>query len=193
MSSIPDGYNRTENHEWLNAGYEELIPFAAKLKVPNIICMSGNRRGMDDETAIKNCAIGLKKIMPLAEKFKINIIMELLNSKNHVDYQCDHSAWGVELCKAVGSSRFSLLYDIYHMQRMEGDIIDTINTNHEYFGHYHTAGSPGRKDLDDAQELYYPAIMKAIKATGFTGFVAHEFSPKKGIASVRNAIMLCDV
>ena len=131
--------------------------------------------------------------MPLAEKFKINIIMELLNSKNHADYQCDRSAWGVELCKAVGSSRFSLLYDIYHMQRMEGDIIDTINKSHEFFGHYHTAGSPGRKDLDDSQELYYPAIIKAITATGFTGFVAHEFSPKRGIASVRDAIMLCDV
>lgn len=190
---IPDGFNRVENHEWLVPMYEELIPIAAKQGVPNLICMSGNRDGMDDETAIKNCITGLKKIMALAEKHKITIQMELLNSKSHPDYHCDHTVWGVEVGKGVGSERFKLLYDIFHMQRMEGEIIETITKYKDYIGHYHTGGNPGRKDIDDSQELYYPAIMRGILETGYTGFVAHEFLPKKGLESIYNAIKICDV
>ena len=191
--SIQDGFNRVENHDKLFAVYEKYIPMAAELKVPNVICMSGNRNGLDDEKGIANCALGLKRVMPLAEQYGVNVMMELLNEKDHADYQCSHTAFGVEICKKVGSSRFKLLYDIYHMQRMEGEIINNIRMNHEYLGHYHTGGNPGRNDLDDAQELYYPAIMKAILETGFTGFVAHEFIPKNGLQSLYNAVKLCDV
>ncbi len=191
--NIPDGINYTENHERIIAVYEKYIPMAAEMGVPNLISLSGNRKGMDDETGMKNCVTALKKIMPIAEKYKINIMMELLNGKDHKDYLCDSTAWGAEVCKKVGSDRFKLLYDIYHMQRMEGDIIWTIRKYSDVIGHYHTAGSPGRKDLDDQQELYYPPIMKAILETGYKGFVAHEFSPKKGFESLYNAVNICDV
>ncbi len=191
--SIDKNINRTEYHEMAIALFTKYIPMAADLNVPSLITLSGTRKGMDNETGMKNCAAALKKIMPLAEKYKINIVMELLNDKDHPDYMCDHTEWGVDLCKMVGSSRFKLLYDIYHMQRMEGEIINTIKKYHEYIGHYHTAGNPGRSDLDETQELYYPPIMKAILETGFTGFVAHEFRPKKGFESLYNAVMLCDI
>lgn len=190
---IPKNINHVENHEFIIGLFEKYIPMAAELNVPNIISLCGNREGMDDQTGMKNCALALKKIMPLAEKYKINVVMELLNSKDHKDYMCDHTEWGVDLCKMVGSDRFKLLYDIYHMQRMEGEIINTIKKYHEYIGHYHTGGNPGRKDLDDQQEIYYPPIMKAILETGYQGYVAHEFLPKNGFQSLYNAVTVCDV
>ncbi|GHT12947.1 hydroxypyruvate isomerase [Planctomycetales bacterium] len=192
-ANIPKGFNRIEHHEWLLPIYEKLIPQAAEKKIANLICFSGNREGLDDEKGAENCIIGLKKLMPLAEKHGVNIVMELLNSKDHKDYQADTSAWGAKAARAVGSERFKLLFDIYHMQRMEGDVINNIHAYKDVIGHYHTAGNPGRKDLDDTQELYYPPIVKAVKETGFKGFFAHEFLPKNGIESLRNAIVLCDV
>src|SRR5690606_38675686 len=148
--------------------YTEHIELVAKAGYKNLICFSGNRKGMDDETGMKNCAEGLKQIMSIAEKNGVIVQMELLNSKvNHKDYMCDKTRWGVELCKKVGSENFKLLYDIYHMQIDEGDVIRTIQDNHQYLGHYHTAGVPGRHEIDDTQELYYPAIIKAIIKTGF--------------------------
>jgi hydroxypyruvate isomerase len=162
----------------------------------NVICFSGNRKGMDDETGLQNCVEGLKRILPLAEKSGILIQMELLNSKvNHKDYMCDKSAWGVALAKQLNSPNFKLLYDIYHMQIDEGDVIRTIQDNHQYFGHYHTGGVPGRHEIDESQELYYPAVMKAIVATGYKGYVAQEFIPAKEdkVASLKEAIRICDV
>ena len=193
---IEKGYNRIENHQKLNEDYERVIPLVANAGLKNLICFSGNRAGLDDEQGIKNCAEGLKKLMPMAEKHKVVIVMELLNSKvNHKDYQCDHTAWGVELCKAVGSENFKLLYDIYHMQIMEGDVIATIRKFHPYIAHYHTGGVPGRNEIDESQELYYPAIMKAILDTGFKGYVAQEFIPKRPdkIASLKQGVEICDV
>jgi len=190
---IERGFNRMQNHDRLVEGFERLIPIAAEKKVPNLICFSGNREGISEEEGLENCAAGLQRVMPTAEKHGITIIMELLNSKQHKDYQCDHTAWGAELVKKIGSERFKLLYDIYHMQMMEGDIIDTIRKNKDVIGHYHTAGVPGRRDLDDKQEIYYPAVIQAIKATGFKGFVAHEFMPKNGIQSLCEAVQVCDV
>ena len=176
-----------------------MIPLVAKAGYKNLICFSGNRNGMDDETGLNNCAEGLKKIMKLAEQHGVTIIMELLNSKiDHKDYQCDKTPWGVELVKRTGSENFKLLYDIYHMQIDEGDVIRTIRDNHEYIGHYHTAGVPGRHEIDDSQELYYPAIMKAIVATGFKGYVAQEFIPSAKeksaqLAALEQAIKICAV
>jgi len=161
-----------------------------------LICFSGNRDGLDDQKGLENCAIGLKRLMPLVEKHKVNLVMELLNSKvNHKDYQCDHTAWGVELCKRVGSERMKLLYDIYHMQIMEGDVIANIRQYNPYFAHYHTGGVPGRNEIDESQELYYPAIVKAIVATGFKGFIAQEFIPKRAdvLASLKQGVSICDV
>ncbi|HWQ91916.1 MAG TPA: TIM barrel protein, partial [Clostridia bacterium] len=193
---IVDGLNRTENHDKIVAFFEKTAPVVAEHKFPNIICFSGNRKGMSDEQGLEHCAIGLKRIMPIVEKHKVTVCMELLNSKrNHPDYMCDHTAWGVELCKRVGSERFKLLYDIYHMQIMEGDVIDTIKESQAYIGHYHTGGVPGRAEIDDSQEIFYPAVMKAIAATGFKGFVAQEFMPKRpdALASLRQGVQICDV
>lgn len=173
-----------------------MIPLVAKAGYKNLICFSGNRDGKDDETGLANSSEGLKQIMSLAEKHGVNIIMELLNSKvDHKDYQCDKTPWGVELAKRVGSENFGLLYDIYHMQIDEGDVIRTIQDNHKYIKHYHTAGVPGRHEIDESQELYYPAIMKAIVSTGFKGYVAQEFIPVQSdkIASLRKAVQLCDI
>lgn len=192
-AGIPSGFNRVENHEKLIAAYEELIPQAAKKKIPNLICFSGNRDGLDDEQGLENCVIGLKKLMPTAEKHGVTLVMELLNSKNHKDYMADRTPWGGTLARKVGSERFKLLYDIFHMQRMEGDIIQMIRDYKDVIGHYHTGGNPGRNDIDDTQEIYYPAVMKAILETGYKGFVAHEFLPKNGIASLVNGIKICDV
>lgn len=190
------GWNHKENHATLIAFYKDLIEKTAAAGFKNIICFSGNRKGIDEELGLINCAQGLQQILPLAESKGINIIMELLNSKvDHADYQCDNSKWGVELVKTVGSDRFTLLYDIYHMQIMEGDVIRTIKANAAYYGHYHTAGVPGRHEIDDNQELYYPAIMRAIADTGFKGFVAQEFiasAPDK-LASLRDAVKRCDI
>ncbi len=193
---ITKGLNRLENHDAIFEFFERTIPIVAEAGYPNIICFSGNRAGMDDQKGLENCAVGLKRIAPTAEKHKINICMELLNSKvNHPDYMCDHTAWGVELAKQVGSERFKLLYDIYHMQIMEGDVIRTIQKSHQYIAHYHTGGVPGRNEIDETQELYYPAIMQAILATGFKGFVAQEFIPKRpdAVASLKQGVQICDV
>jgi hydroxypyruvate isomerase len=194
--NLVDGWNNPKHHATLIKNYTEMIPMVAKAGYKNLICFSGNRNGMDDETGLKNCVEGLKKVLPLAEKHKVVLVMELLNSKiDHKDYQCDKTAWGVELAKRLGSENFKLLYDIYHMQIDEGDVIRTIKDNHQYIAHYHTAGVPGRHEIDDSQELYYPAIMKAIKDTGFKGFVAQEFIPvqQDKLASLKQAIQVCDV
>ncbi len=196
VGSIPHAFNRVEHHDTLFALYEKLIAESAAAGFTNVICFSGNRDGMDDEQGLENCAIGLQRLMPLCEKHGVTLTMELLNSKvNHKDYMCDHSAWGIALCEKVGSERFKLLYDIYHMQIMEGDVIATIQSGHRYFSHYHTGGVPGRAEIDETQELYYPAIMKAIVATGYTGWVAQEFIPKREdkIASLKQAIEICTV
>jgi hydroxypyruvate isomerase len=161
-----------------------------------VICMSGNRKGLSDEEGVDNCVKGLKRLMKLAEQHKVNVVMELLNSKvDHHDYQCDHTAWGVEVCRRVGSERMKLLYDIYHMQIMEGDLIATIRKNIQYIAHFHTGGVPGRGIIDETQEIYYPAVMRAIVKTGFTGFVAQEFLPRsaKPLEELRRAIAICDV
>lgn len=191
-----DGWNDKKFHSQLIKNYSEMISLVAKAGYTNLICFSGARRGIDDETGWKNCADGLKQVLSIAEKNKVVLVMELLNSKiNHKDYQCDHTAWGVELCKRLGSENFKLLYDIYHMQIDEGDVIRNIQDNHQYIAHYHTGGVPGRHEIDDTQELYYPAIMKAIVATGFKGHVAQEFIPtqKDKLASLEKAIRICDV
>lgn len=194
--NLVDGFNDEKFHETLITNYSKMIPLVAEAGYKNLICFSGNRRGKDDETGWNNCVKGLKQLMPLAEKHGVVLVMELLNSKvNHVDYQCDKTAWGVELCKRLGSENFKLLYDIYHMQIDEGDVISTITKNHNYIAHYHTAGVPGRNEIDETQELNYPAIMKAIVSTGFKGFVAQEFIPKQNdkLASLKKAITICDI
>lgn len=196
LGGITKGFNRPEHHDALASGLERYIKATADFGARHVIVFSGNRDGLDDETGLKNCAEGLKKALPFAEKHGITLVMELLNSRvNHPDYQCDKSAWGVELCKAVGSDNFKLLYDIYHMQIMEGDIIATIKRDHTYFAHYHTGGVPGRHEIDESQELHYPAIMKAIVDTGYKGHVAQEFIPAKAdkLASLRQAVGICDV
>lgn len=194
--NLTEGWNNTDYHERLIKDYSDSIPLVAKAGYKNLICFSGSRKGMDDETGLKNCVNGLKQILPLAEKNKVTIQMELLNSKvDHKDYMCDRSPWGVELCKRLGSENFKLLYDIYHMQIDEGDVIRTINDNYKYFGHYHTGGVPGRHEINETQELFYPAIMRAILKTGFTDYVAQEFIPAADnkIASLEEAIKICDV
>ncbi|TXI33420.1 MAG: twin-arginine translocation signal domain-containing protein [Niabella sp.] len=197
--SLVDGFAGKQFHASLIKDYEEGIPLVAKAGYKNLICFSGNRRGMDDETGLNNCVEGLKKILPLAEKNNVVLVMELLNSKrDHKDYMCDHTAWGVELCKRLGSENFKLLYDIYHMQVDEGNVIQNIRDNHKYIAHYHTAGVPGRNELNDKQELYYPAIMRAILETGFKGHVAQEFIPtgktdKARFKALEEAVHVCDV
>lgn len=194
--SLVDGFGETKFHDQLEKNYTELIPLVAAAGYKNLICFSGNRRGMDDETGLQNCTAGIKRIIGLAEKHGVILQMELLNSRvDHKDYLNDKSAFGVELCKRVGSENFKLLFDIYHMQIDEGDLIRSIQDHHQYFGHYHTAGNPGRNELDAAQEINYPAVMEAIKATGFKGYVSHEFIPKSEdkMTSLAQAVMVCDV
>ena len=197
--SLTEGWNDPQYHPTLIKSYTEHINLVADAGYKNLICFSGNRKGMDDTVGLKNCVTGLKKIMALAEKRGVILQMELFNSKvNHPDYMCDKSAWGIELCKQLGSPNFKLLYDIYHMQINEGDIIRTIRDHHTWFGHYHTAGVPGRHEIDESQELYYPAIMRAIAATGYKGYVAQEFNPTgkdnaSKIAALKKAIAICDV
>ncbi|MCL2306342.1 MAG: TIM barrel protein [Planctomycetaceae bacterium] len=190
---IPSGFNREKNHDKLVEVYEKWIPVAAEKKVPNLICFSGNREGLADEEGLEVCVKGLKRIAPIAEKHNVNVCMELLNSKDHKDYQCDHTPWGGEVCRRVGSERIKVLYDIYHMQRMEGDLINMIREYKDIIGHIHTGGNPGRKDIDESQEINYPPIMKALVETGFKGFVAHEFLPKNGLQSLRRGVEICDV
>lgn len=197
--SLADGFNDKKFHEQLVKDYLEVIPLMKKAGYKNLICFSGSRRGMDDETGLKNCEEGLKRILPLAEKNNVVLHMELLNSKvDHKDYMCDRTSWGVELAKRLGSPNFKLLYDIYHMQIDEGDVIRTIRDNHSYIGHYHTAGVPGRNIIDETQELYYPAIMKAILDSGFKDYVAQEFVPlgdsnEEKIEQLNKAIRICDI
>lgn len=193
---IERGFNDPSLHDELVKSYEAVIPKVAEAGYSQIICFSGNRKSLDDKKGIENCAIGLKRIMPTAEKYNVTMCMELLNSKvNHKDYQADHTAWGAELCQAVGSDKMKLLYDIYHMQIMEGDVIATIRKFHPYISHYHTGGVPGRNEIDETQELYYPAIMKAILETGYTGFVGQEFIPARQdkLASLKQGVDICDV
>ena len=194
--NLVDGFNDTQFHEKLIQRYTEMIPRVAEAGYKNLICFSGNRRGKSDEEGWTNCVIGLQKLIPLAEKHNVTLVMELLNSKiNHKDYQCDRTAWGVELAKRINSPNFKLLYDIYHMQIDEGDVIRTIKDNIQYIAHFHTAGVPGRNEIDDTQELNYPAIMRAIAGTGFNGFVGQEFVPKNPdkLASLQQAITICDI
>lgn len=194
--NLVDGWNDPKFHATLIKNYSEMIPKVAEAGYTQLICFSGNRRGKDDETGLTNCVEGLKQVLPLAKKHGVVLVMELLNSKvDHKDYQCDHTAWGAELAKRLGSENFKLLYDIYHMQIDEGNVISNIKTYHQYISHYHTAGVPGRNEIDETQELNYPAIMKAIIATGFKGFVAQEFMPKYAdkLKSLRDAVNICDV
>jgi hydroxypyruvate isomerase len=193
---IEEGWNNPDFHEELIADYKRIIPLVAAGGYTNLICFSGNRNGMDDLVGLRNCAKGLKEIMPIAKEHGVVIQMELLNSKvNHKDYMCDNTQWGVSLCETIGSDNFKLLYDIYHMQIMEGDIIRNIQDYHNYFGHYHTGGNPGRNEINDSQELNYPAIMRAILETGYTGHVAQEFIPtyKDKLAALKEGVTICDV
>jgi hydroxypyruvate isomerase len=192
---LTKGLNRKENHKECLAKIRSAIDAAAEYGYPNVITFPGNRAGMPDDVGVENMADALKQIAGYAERNKVTICMEYLNSKvNHKDYMFDNMAWGVEVCKRVGSDRVKILYDIYHAQIMEGDIIRTINDYHEYIGHYHTGGNPGRNEIDETQELYYPAIMRAIVKTGFDKYVAHEFVPKRNpIESLAQAIRICDV
>jgi len=193
---ITTGLNRLENHDKIAAFFEATAPKVAAAGFQNIICFSGNRAGMSDEQGLEQCAVGLKRIASICEKHKVVAVMELLNSKvDHPDYMCDHTAWGVELCKRVGSEHFKLLYDIYHMQIMEGDIIATIKKSHPFIAHYHTGGVPGRHEIDETQEINYAAVMTAIVDTGFKGHVAQEFVPARPdvLASLKQGVTICDV
>jgi len=193
--SLTKGWNDPQYHEVLIRNYKEMIPKVSAAGYTNLICFSGNREGKSDAEGLANCIAGLKQVIPLAEAHGVVLQMELFNQQNHPDYMCDSTAWGVALCKGLGSDHFKLLYDIYHMQVQEGDIIKTIRDHHQYLGHYHTAGVPGRNEIDERQELYYPAIMKAILATGYKGYVAQEFIPEDTdkLASLKKAIEICDV
>jgi hydroxypyruvate isomerase len=194
--SLTKGWNHTEYHSTLIKSYTEHIDLVADAGYKQLICFSGNSEGMDRETGIRNCVEGLKKIIGQAEKRGVTIVMELLNSKvDHHDQMCDNSKWGVELVKRLGSDHFKLLYDIYHMQIDEGDVIRTIQDNHQYFSHYHTGGVPGRHEIDESQELFYPAIMRAILATGFKGYVAQEFIPARPdkLKSLEEGVKVCDI
>ena len=191
---IPKGFNNPIYHGQLREELLKILPMAADKGIPQVICFSGNREGLDDQIGIENCAVGLEPVVKEAEKLGVTIVMELLNSKvDHKDYQCDHTAWGAALCEKLGSPNFKLLYDIYHMQIMEGDVIRTIRENQAYIGHFHTGGVPGRNEIDNTQELYYPAIIKAINDTVFTGFVAQEFIPKRpdALESLEQGIKIC--
>ena len=192
---LSSGLNRKENHEKYLAAIRSAIDAAAEHQFPNVITFPGNRAGMPDSVGIENMVAALKQIAGYAEQKKVTICIEYLNSKvDHKDYMFDNMKWGVEVCKKVGSERVKILYDIYHAQIMEGDIIRTIRDNKDYIGHYHTGGNPGRNEIDETQELYYPAIMRAIAETGFKGYVAHEFVPKGDpLAALSYAVRICDV
>jgi len=192
---LTQGFNNRAHHEWLVPGYIAHIPKVANAGYPNLICFSGNRDGLDDEEGLENCVVGLQQIVPTAEQHGVTLCMELLNSKvDHPGYMADHTAWGVELVERVGSERFKLLYDIYHMQIMEGDVIRTIRDHHDAIAHYHTGGVPGRHEIDETQELNYGAVVRAIVETGFDGFIAQEFIPTRDpLTSLREAVAICDV
>ncbi len=193
--TIPVGWNRQENHAKLEQEMREAITRAAAAGVPNVITFSGNRRGLPDSEGLENCAIGLNRIKAFAEEKNTLVCVELLNSKvDHKDYQCDHTAWGVELCKRVNSPKLKLLYDIYHMDIMEGDLIRTIRDNIRWIGHFHTGGNPGRHELDGSQETNYRAVAQAIADLKFDGFVSHEFMPTRDpFQSLQEAVEICTV
>jgi hydroxypyruvate isomerase len=195
FGTIPVGFNRLSNHDKLVADGEAYIPRAAAAGVKKVVVFSGNRDGMSDGEGIANCIVGLKRLMPTAEKHGVVLCMEMLNSKvDHKDYHADHTAWAVEVAKGVNSPGFRLLYDIYHMQVMEGDVIATIKANLPYIAHFHTAGVPGRNEIDGAQELNYRGIAQYIAGTGFSGVFAHEFMPKRSAAaSLEEAVRICTV
>jgi hydroxypyruvate isomerase len=192
---LENGLNKRENGDWIEGQIRERIKLAEQWDIPNLICFSGNRDGLDDETGAEVTAEHLRRVAKTAEDAGVTLILELLNSKiDHPDYQCDSTAWGIKVCAMVGSPNVKLLYDIYHMQIMEGDVIRTIQDHHAYFGHYHTAGNPGRNEIDESQELYYPAIMRAILATDFDGYVGQEFIPTGDpIAALKQGHQICDV
>jgi hydroxypyruvate isomerase len=192
---ITRGLNRVENHAAIESGFRQNIPLAAKAGVPNVITFSGNRAGISDAEGAKNTVIGLNRVKKIAEDYGVTICMELLNSKvNHKDYMCDHTTWGVEVMEQVNSPNVKLLYDIYHMQIMEGDLIDTIQQNVQWLGHFHTGGVPGRHELNDQQEVQWDGVMRGIAATNFHGYVAHEFVPSGDpYAGLLQAVNLCDV
>jgi hydroxypyruvate isomerase len=192
---IGKGLNRLENHDAIEAGLRKYVPIAAKAGVPNVITFSGNRDGLSDEEGAKNTVTGLRRLRTLMEDHGVILNMELLNSKvNHKGYMCDHTAWGRQVVEEVGSPNIKLLYDIYHMQIMEGDLVDTITANHEWIGHFHTGGVPGRHELDDTQEVNWAGVMRGIAATGFKGYVAHEFVPTRDpLTSLRQAADICDI
>ncbi len=194
-NGIVDGLNRVQNHDKIVQQLHDDIDFAVAEGIEKVLCMSGNRRGMADDEGLAHCAAGLKRIVGYAEQNKITICMEGLNSRiDHKDYMYDKTAWGVELCKRVGSPRFKLLYDIYHMQIQEGDVIHTIRDNKEYIAHYHTGGVPGRHEIDETQELNYPAIVKAILDTGYKGFLGQEYIPAHDpLPSLAAGLRICDV
>jgi len=193
--TIPSGWNRKENHDRLEQQMQDNITLAAAAKLPNVITFSGNRAGMSDEEGKQNCIAGLRRVKKIAEDHGVTVCMELLNSKvDHKDYQCDHASWAVDVIKGVDSPRVKLLYDIYHMQIMEGDIIRTIRQNFQYIGHFHTGGVPGRHELDETQELQWRAIARAIADLNFQGFVGHEFIPARDpLTSLKQAVELCTV
>ena len=194
IGKIEKAFNRLEHHDVLEGLYRDMIPQVAAAGIKQLILFSGNRDGMDDFTGLKNCEIGIRRILPLAEQHGITLVMELLNSKvDHPDYMCDHSEWGAALVDKIDSPHFRLLYDIYHMQIMEGDVIATIRKHHTRISHYHTAGVPGRHELDDAQELNYVAICACLKEVGYTGWLGQEFTPrvKPGFAALESARQLC--
>jgi hydroxypyruvate isomerase len=192
---IPSAMNRVENHANIEEGFRKYIPLAAKTGVSNVITFSGNRNGMSDDEGAKNTIAGLNRVKKIAEDHGVTICMELLNSKvDHHDYMCDHTAWGVQVVQSVNSPRVKLLYDIYHMQIMEGDLVRTIQKNIDWIGHFHTGGVPGRHELDGTQEVQWDGVMRGIVATNFRGFVAHEFVPARDpLTSLREAADLCDV
>jgi len=192
---ITKGFNRLEYHDKLIADYTDIIPKAAAAGVPTLICFSGNSDGQTDNDGLINCAVGLRKLMPVAEKYGITLVIELLNTNDHKDYQCSKTSWAYALCEMVASERLKILYDIYHMQIMEGNIVDTIKKYQKHIGHYHTGGVPGRHEIDDTQELNYPLVMKTIVQTGFKGYVAQEFLPaqENKLESLKKGVLICDV
>jgi len=194
-STIPIGFNRLDQHDRLVAESERLLPLVAAAGLPNMIVFSGNRDGMSDGEGLENCVRGLQRITPTAERLGVTVCMELLNSKvDHKDYMCDRTRWGAELVQRVGSPRFKLLYDIYHMQIMEGDVIRTIRDNFAHIGHFHTGGVPGRHEIDETQELFYPAVMRAIADLGYTGYVGQEFIPsREPLVSLEQGVRICTV
>jgi hydroxypyruvate isomerase len=192
---IASALNRPENHAKIEENFRKNIPLASKAGVPNVITFSGNRVGMSDNEGAKNCIIGLNRLKRIAEDHGVNICLELLNSKvDHKDYMCDHTTWGLRVVSEVNSPNIKLLYDIYHMQIMEGDLVRTIQHNIQWLGHFHTGGVPGRHELDGTQEVQWDGVMRGILATNYHGYVAHEFVPTRDpLTSLRQAVDLCDV